>query len=72
MQYGNIRKMMSIVMAISLGSRLLIAGILLTAVTAIQDMTLRVSVWVIAMSMVVYVIYRLYKFVGFMRITKEK
>ena len=72
MQYGNIRKMMSIVMAISLGLRLLIAGILLTAVTAIQDMTLRVSVWVIAMSMVVYVIYRLYKFVGFMRITKEK
>lgn len=72
MQHGNIKKALIVVMSVSLGFRLLIASILLTAVTNITDMTLRVSVWVIAMSMVVYVIYKLYHFVRFMRATKAK
>lgn len=71
MQHGNIRKMMTVVMTVSLGLRLAIAGILLTAVTAIENTTLRFAVWCVAMSMVVYVIYRLYNFVRFMRVTKE-
>lgn len=57
--------MLILVMGLSSAIRLLIAGVLLSAVPEIDNQAIKLSVWVIGMSVVVYVIHRLYKFVKF-------